>query len=65
MIVDFPRETTPGDVVTVIATQPLTGNERWNVLAPGAFIVFEGGEPVWQHGAPSGCAAPATFAHPA
>ncbi|KAE9772329.1 class II glutamine amidotransferase, partial [Escherichia coli] len=25
--IDFQRETTPNDVVTVIATQPLTGNE--------------------------------------
>ena len=25
--IDFQKETTPNDVVTVIATQPLTGNE--------------------------------------
>ncbi|HMV38887.1 MAG TPA: class II glutamine amidotransferase [Plasticicumulans sp.] len=64
MAVDFQGETTPDDVVTVIATQPLTGNERWNLLAPGDFIVFDGGEPVWQHGVPAGCATPSAFLHP-
>ncbi|RMP63095.1 hypothetical protein ALQ20_200157 [Pseudomonas syringae pv. atrofaciens] len=30
MIVDFQAETTPHDVVTVIATEPLTENENWH-----------------------------------
>lgn len=49
MTVDFQRETTPDDVVTVIATRPLTTNESWNVMAPGELVVFEAGE-VCGHG---------------
>lgn len=30
--IDFSSQTTPNDVVTVIATQPLTGNETWQRL---------------------------------
>lgn len=43
--VDFERETTPDDVVTVIATQPLTSNEVWNRIEPGTLIVFRDGLP--------------------
>ena len=35
MSVDFATETTPRDIVTVIATKPLTDNEDWTVMAPG------------------------------
>ena len=35
MIVDFQAETTPNDVVTVIATEALTENEDWNHYEPG------------------------------
>jgi predicted glutamine amidotransferase len=42
--VDFSRETTPNDVVTVIATQPLTVNEDWTVMQPGQMAVFRDGE---------------------
>ncbi|MFP8965372.1 class II glutamine amidotransferase [Pokkaliibacter sp. CJK22405] len=42
--VDFGSETTPDDVVTVIATEPLTTNETWHPLKPGEFIVFRLGE---------------------
>lgn len=45
MEVDFERETTPDDVVTVIATQPLTSNEVWNSIAPGTLVVFRDGRP--------------------
>ena len=31
-IVDFSKETTPKDVVTVIATHPLTDNEEWVIM---------------------------------
>lgn len=41
--VDFARETTPKDIVTVVATAPLTTNETWNVMAPGDFVVFREG----------------------
>ncbi|MBS99026.1 MAG: class II glutamine amidotransferase [Oceanospirillaceae bacterium] len=44
MIVDFHAETTPDDVVTVIATEPLTDNEDWQRLLPGDLIVFADGE---------------------
>lgn len=46
MTVDFQRETTPRDVVTVVATRPLTANEPWTVMAPGALAVFSAGERV-------------------
>ncbi|MDN6019175.1 MAG: class II glutamine amidotransferase, partial [Enterobacterales bacterium] len=32
------------DVVTVIATQPLTSNEMWNRIEPGEFALFCLGE---------------------
>lgn len=42
--VDFGAETTPHDVVTVIATEPLTDNERWQKLDAGEMVVFVDGE---------------------
>ncbi len=44
--IDFQEETTPNDVVTVIATQPLTGNETWHRIAPGESVLFCLGERV-------------------
>ena len=41
--IDFQHETTPNDIVTVIATQPLTDNEQWATCAAGDFIAFEDG----------------------
>ncbi len=46
--VDFYAETTPNDVVTVITTEPLTDNERWQRLETGEMIVFVDGEVVGQ-----------------
>ncbi|MCW9034857.1 MAG: class II glutamine amidotransferase [Rhodospirillales bacterium] len=43
MTVDFAKETTPNDVVTMVATRPLTDNEEWTVLTPGDFLVFHEG----------------------
>ena len=43
VVVDFCEKTTPSDVVTVIATVPLTDNEVWNDLESGALIVFRNG----------------------
>lgn len=40
MTVDFKKHTTPNDIVTVIATRPLTSNERWTPFPPGGFIAF-------------------------
>lgn len=42
--IDFKKETTPNDVVTVIATRPLTNNEVWHKLEPGEFKIFKLGE---------------------
>jgi glutamine amidotransferase len=42
--VDFARETTPDDVVTVVATRPLTRDETWTELEPGALLVLREGE---------------------
>ncbi|VFS67547.1 Predicted glutamine amidotransferase [Raoultella planticola] len=39
----FNGETTPNDVVTVIATQPLTGNETWHKIMPGEWALFASG----------------------
>jgi glutamine amidotransferase len=46
MSVDFGAETTPNDVVTVIATEPLTDNEQWHRLQGGEMVVFNNGEVV-------------------
>ncbi|GJD47872.1 Putative glutamine amidotransferase YafJ [Methylobacterium crusticola] len=43
--VDFSEETTPDDIVTVVATQPLTRDERWTDLAPGEVLAFRLGVP--------------------
>ncbi|MCW8346152.1 class II glutamine amidotransferase [Vibrio sp. ZSDZ65] len=42
--INFQMETTPNDVVSVIATQPLTGNETWHRMKPGEFNLFHFGE---------------------
>ncbi|GAA5219268.1 class II glutamine amidotransferase [Corallincola platygyrae] len=41
---DFKQETTPNDVVTVFATQPLTTNESWHKMQPGEFTLFRQGQ---------------------
>jgi glutamine amidotransferase len=46
LTVDFAKETTPRDVVTVIATRPLTLHEPWQVMAPASLVVFREGLPV-------------------
>jgi len=50
VVVDFARETTENDVVTVVATRPLTTNEAWAPLSVGALEVFSNGLPVWRRG---------------
>jgi len=42
--IDFHMETTPHDVVTVIATAPLTDNEAWFKAEKKEFLVFHQGE---------------------
>lgn len=46
VVIDFKQETTPDDVVTVIATQPLTSNETWQQIQPGKYCLFRYGEKV-------------------
>lgn len=46
LTVDFYEETTSNDIVTVIATEPLTNNEQWERLQAGDMITFKDGLPV-------------------
>jgi len=41
--VDFQQETTPNDVVTIVATRPLTTNEEWQIMSPGTLATFADG----------------------
>lgn len=47
--VDFMAETTPNDIVTVIATEPLTDNEHWHTYQPGEWRLWRHGETI-SHG---------------
>ena len=47
--VNFLQSAKPGDVTTVICTEPLTSNEEWHAFAPQEFRVFRAGEAV-RHG---------------
>ena len=42
--IDFSRETTPDDIVTIIATEPLTKNEQWHQMQSGESQLFRYGE---------------------
>lgn len=42
--VDFKQETTPNDIVTIVATRPLTDNESWIKMKEGEAILFKFGE---------------------
>lgn len=44
MEIDFCQETTPDDIVIVVATSPLTGDESWNKMGKNELVVFEAGE---------------------
>ena len=41
--IDFKKETSSKDVVTVIVTKPLTNNEHWDLISPGDLKVFYDG----------------------
>ena len=43
LTVDFATVTTKNDIVSVIATEPLTSNEQWLPMRPGEIIVFQDG----------------------
>jgi len=45
--VDFAEVTTPNDIVTVIASVPLTDNEEWTKFTEGELILFKGGLPMF------------------
>lgn len=56
--VDFAAVTTPDDVVSVIATEPLTSDEQWDTYQPGEWrlwrdglVIASGVEPIptWPH----------------
>jgi len=44
--VDFAAETTPDDVVSVIATEPLTTDEAWDIYQPGEWKLWQQGNVV-------------------
>jgi len=44
LAVDFQQETTEKDVVSVVATRPLTRDEAWTEVEPGSLVVFRDGE---------------------
>ena len=44
LTVDFQAETSPNDVVTVLATAPLTSNEAWTLFQPGEWRLWRAGE---------------------
>ena len=41
--IDFAEVTAPDDRVVVIATQPLTDNERWTAFGQGELLAFRDG----------------------
>jgi glutamine amidotransferase len=41
--IDFAAETAPDDVVSVVATRPLTRDEAWQHVSPGTLLVFRDG----------------------
>ncbi|WP_447895606.1 class II glutamine amidotransferase [Vreelandella sp. GE22] len=43
MTVNFSEHTTAFDVVSVIATAPLTHNEKWTAMVPGELLVWQSG----------------------
>ena len=44
LTVDFQAETSPNDVVTVLATAPLTSNEAWTLMRSGEWRLWRRGE---------------------
>jgi predicted glutamine amidotransferase len=43
--VDFSQVITPHDRIAIIATEPLTDNERWVPFSSGQLIAFQDGVP--------------------
>ncbi len=42
--IDFNQYLLKDDVITIIASSPLTDNEQWNIMSKGEFIVFKDGK---------------------
>ena len=51
--IDFSEHNRPNDLITVIATQPLTSNENWQAFRAGELNMFVNGEILYQHRPPS------------
>ncbi|MDH4287525.1 MAG: class II glutamine amidotransferase [Aquincola sp.] len=47
--VDFAALTTPDDRIVVVATEPMTCNERWMAMRPGELRAFSRGAPLTVH----------------
>lgn len=45
--VDFQKHTSPTDIVTMIATMPLTSNEVWHKITPNSAKLFKNGEMIF------------------
>lgn len=43
-VIDFQEETTEKDVVSVVATRPLTADENWHKMQASEFVLFKNGE---------------------
>jgi glutamine amidotransferase len=43
LTVDFAKHTTPSDIVTLVATRPLTGDETWSPVPKSTLIAFRDG----------------------
>lgn len=46
--IDFAQHTTDKDIVTVVSTEPLTGDESWEAMKKGEILVFQRGKVVYQ-----------------
>ena len=44
LTIDFAKHTSPTDVVTIVATRPLTSDETWLPLPKSELVVFRDGE---------------------
>jgi glutamine amidotransferase len=44
LTVDFAKHTSPTDIVTIVATRPLTSDENWSPLPKSELVVFRDGE---------------------
>ncbi len=56
--VDFSDVTTSNDRVAVIATNPLTENENWEIHSPGTLLLLKDGEILQRYKTMAGVAAP-------